>query len=208
MPSTPITDLIKQLSSICSIDFHQACFEVKAYVKRNNYAHSGIDELITTEDWTELATVITRDQEAIERGILPEGMNDFKPEMLKTIKMFRDRYFSQINTTVNPETGFRRVLHCYLSDEQIKRQEAAKAAKLAMEVERLQKAVCDATVNRAILARPESFYLRDAQKILIKSKKDMDKKMEICKQAQNEAGKATRAFKEAVLACGKLEEDV
>jgi hypothetical protein len=35
----------------------------------------------------------------------------------------------------------------------------------------------------------------------------MDERIEVCRQAQNEAGKATRAFKEAVLAYKKFEGD-
>jgi hypothetical protein len=70
-------------------------------VDRNDYARSGIDDLVAAEHWAGLAIVITRDQEAIEGGILPEGMNDFRSEMLRTIKMFRDRYFSEIDITVN-----------------------------------------------------------------------------------------------------------
>jgi hypothetical protein len=201
-PSSPVTDLINILSSLCKITFAHAMFEIEQYVDRNEIAHSGIDEHIADNDWQEVASIIERDIQAVRDGILGTDM-ELRDEMVMTLKLYKARYFTQIQTKFDKD-GLMVAKHWTFSPEEIERQAAAAAAEMAREVQKLIASECAELLEKARTLEHQGWSLKTAQSKVLKTAAAMEGTSDTCKTAQSELGLAKTEHKKALLKYKKL----
>lgn len=202
-PETPITKLIQELSELCKMKYDHVIFEIQEYTKRNDVAHSGIDEFIATNKWMEVAEIITRDIQSIEDGLL--GRDKIRQaNMMKTLKTFSDRYFAHIEPLIDPVSGIKTLSYFIFSDEELQRQTAMRNAKAADESQKMKRKESVELLAKAQSATHIGYSLKKAQKEVLEAQIDMNKKIEVCRKAQAESGQAMKDYKDALYRYKKL----
>ncbi len=89
-----------------------------------------------------VGNIVVKDRQSVENGMLPEHMADQQADLLTTLDIFQDRYFASIEVVIDPASGRKSALFCVQSEEEIKRQQAAKESKAANEAQQMSKGDC------------------------------------------------------------------
>lgn len=90
-PCTPYTKILEKAASDANMTLDQMIFEIQDYLSRKQPSHRGIQKLIETCSWYELAHRLMQDKEIIDLtyGIRPQEARALK----KAIGEIEDRWF-------------------------------------------------------------------------------------------------------------------
>jgi hypothetical protein len=128
---------------------------------------------------------------------------ELRGEMMKTLKLYKARYFTQIQTKFDKD-GLMVAKHWKFSPEEIERQGAAAAAERAREVQKLIASECAELLEKARALEHQGWSLKTAQAKVLETAAAMEGTSDTCKTAQSESGLAKTEHKKALLKYKKL----
>lgn len=133
-PNTPTLTALEDAARRTGMDENQLRFEIDTFAARCRYAHNGIEEMIDTADFHNLATRLWADLSYINRqwaGQAPQDQgNEPRVRIRKAIERQRDRWFTYIETSADGT----RVTNYALTDRAQRKVERIRARKRAAQL--------------------------------------------------------------------------
>lgn len=192
-PLMPMRDLLREVAELCNMSLLQARFQLEQYVKRCSIAHSGVGDDIKSHRLIKVAQYIIHDRDALEKGILVAEMAHLKGQMLEVLDIVQNRFFDEIETEIDEDTGSRvatsfEVSSCY-KVEKAKR-------KAALEKQELKsKKLKECWEIHNIARNNEVPHLADARNALIQAGIQLKEKEGEYNKANSEKTEAEDEFR-------------
>jgi len=117
--------------------------------------------------------------------------------MVKTLNTFSDRYFAHIEPIIDTISGMK-TLSYFIFSEELQGQTWGKNEKAADESQKMKRKECKELLAKAQSAAGLGYNLKKAQGEPLEVEIEMNKKVEVCREAQAESGQATKPYKEVL----------